>query len=80
VAVSWLERIPRDDVNSNSEQFLKILKQADVIKKRRAWLEIDQQIQVAVWTSLSPGDGAEHGDPTSTPLSRDAEDLGPPTA
>ncbi len=46
-----------------------------MIKKRRTRLEVHQQIQVAIRASLSPGDGAEHGDPMSPALPRDAEDL-----
>ena len=73
--VSRLEGAPRNDVNPNTEEILKILEQADVIKKRGTRLEVHQQIQVAVRASLSPGDGAEHGDPMSPALLRDAEDL-----
>jgi hypothetical protein len=75
VLVPWLERAPRDDVHPDTQEFLKVLKQADVIKKRRTWLEVHEQIQVTVRASLSPGDGAEHGDPMSPALPRDAEDL-----
>jgi hypothetical protein len=42
VVVPRLEGAPRDDVNSNAQEFLKILEQADVIGKGGAWLEIDQ--------------------------------------
>ena len=42
--VPLLEGAPRDDVDSDAQEFLKILKQADVIKKRGAWLEIHEQI------------------------------------
>jgi hypothetical protein len=75
VLVLWLERAARNDVHPDAQEFLEILEQADVIKKRRTWLEIHEQIQVAVRASLSPGDGAEHGDPVSPALPRDAEDL-----
>jgi hypothetical protein len=80
VLIPWLERAPRNDVHPNTQELLKILEQADVIKERRTWLEIHQQVQVAVRASLSPGDGAEHGDPMSSALPRDAEDLRTPTA
>ena len=73
--VPWLERAARDDVHPDAQEFLKILEQADVIEKRRAWLEVHEQIQVAVRASLSPSDGAEHGDPAGPVLARDAEDL-----
>ena len=73
--IPWLERAPRDDVHPDAQEFLKVLKQADVIKKRRTWLEVHEQIQIAVRASLSPGDGAEHGDPMSPALPGDAEDL-----
>ena len=69
--VPRLEGAPRNDVDPNSQEFLKILEQADVIKKRRTWLEIHQQIQVAVRASISPGDRAEYGDPMSPALPRD---------
>jgi len=73
--IPWLERAPRDDVHPDAQEFLKVLKQADVIKKRRTWLEVHEQLQIAVRASLSPGDGAEHGDPMSPALPGDAEDL-----
>jgi hypothetical protein len=73
--VPWLERAPRDDIYPDAQKFFKVLKQADVIKKRRAWLEVHEQIQVAIRASLSSGDGAEHGDPMSPAFPRDAEDL-----
>jgi hypothetical protein len=75
VLIPWFERAPRDDVHPDAQEFLKVLEQADVIKKRRAWLEVHEQVQVAVRTSFSPGDGAEHGDPMSPALPRDAYDL-----
>jgi hypothetical protein len=37
VVVSGLEGGPRDDVDSDAKELLKILEQADVIKKRGAW-------------------------------------------
>jgi len=74
--IPWLERAPRDDVHPDAQEFLKVLKQADVIKKRRTWLEVHEQIQIAVRASLSPGDGAEHRDPMSPTIPRDREDLG----
>jgi hypothetical protein len=76
VLVSWLERAPRDNVHPDAQEFLEVLEQADVIKKRRTWLEVHEQIHVAVRAGLSPGDGAEHGDPMSPALPRDTEDLG----
>ena len=75
VAVPWIERTPRDDVDSDTQQVFQILEQAHMIKKGGAWLEIDKQVEVAVWASLSPSDGAEHRDPASPALPRDAEDL-----
>jgi hypothetical protein len=75
VVVPRLERAPRDDIHPDAQEFLKVLEQADVIKKRRTRLEVHEQVQVAVRASLAPGDGAEHGDPMSLALPRDAEDL-----
>jgi hypothetical protein len=75
VVVSRLEGTPRDDVDPDTQEFLKILAQADVIKKGGAWLKVHEQIQIAVWASLSSGDGAEHRDPASPAIPRDAEDL-----
>ena len=46
-----------------------------MIKKGGAWLKIHEQVKIAVWASLSPSDRAEHGDPMSPALPRDAEDL-----
>ena len=73
--VPGLERAARDDVHPDAQEFLKVLKQADLMKKRCTWIEVHQHIQVAVRASLSPGDGAEHGDPMSPPLPGDTEDL-----
>jgi hypothetical protein len=80
VLVPWLERGPRDDLHADSEELFKILEQADVIKKRYAWLEVHEQIQIAVRARLSPGNGAEHRDPARPPLLRNAQDLHPPAA
>lgn len=73
--ISRFEGASRDDVDPDAQEFLKILEQADVIKKRCAWLEIHEQIQIAVRASLSPGDGAEHCDPMRPTPPRDAKDL-----
>jgi hypothetical protein len=75
VVVPRLEGAPRDDVDSDAQEFLKILEQADVIKKGGTWLKVDQQVKIAAWTSLSSSDCAEYGDPMSPALPRDAEDL-----
>jgi hypothetical protein len=48
--IPCLERAPRDDVHLDPQEFLKVLEQADMIKKRRTWLEVHEQIQVAVGT------------------------------
>ena len=42
--VPGLQGAPRDDVNPNAQEFLKILEQSDVIKKRGTWLEVHKQI------------------------------------
>jgi len=75
VIVPGLEGAPRNDVDSDAEEFFKILEQADMIKKGGARFEVHEQVQVAVWASLAPGDGAEHRDPMSLALPGDAEDL-----
>jgi hypothetical protein len=75
VFVSRLEGAPRDDVDPDAQEFLKILEQADVIKKGGAWLKVHQQVKIAVWVSLSPSDGAEHRDPMGPALPCNAEDL-----
>ena len=46
-----------------------------MIKKGGARFEVHQQVQIAAWVSLAPGDRTEHRDPMSPALSRDAEDL-----
>ncbi len=73
--VPRLERAPRDDVYTHAQEFLKILEQADVIKEGCTWLEVHEQIQVAVRTGLPPSDRAEHSDPMSPALPRNAKDL-----
>ncbi len=73
--VLWLEGAPGNNVDPNTQKFLEILEQADVIKKGSAWLEIHEQVQIAIWMCLSPSDGAEHRDPMSPALPRDAKDF-----
>jgi hypothetical protein len=75
VVVPRLEGVPRDDVDFDAQKFLKILEQPDMIKKGGAWLKVHKQVKAVVWASLSPADRAEHGDPMSSALPRDAEDL-----
>ena len=53
LVVPRLETAPPDDVDSDAQESLKILVQADVIKKGGAWLEIHDQVEIAVWISLS---------------------------
>ncbi len=43
-----LEGAPCDNVDPNTQKFLEILEQADVIKKGSAWLEIHKQVQIAI--------------------------------
>ena len=75
MVIPRLEGAPRDDVDADAEKLLKILEQADVIKKGGARLKVHQQVKIAVWPSLSPSDRAEHSDPMSPALLRDAQDL-----
>jgi hypothetical protein len=76
VVIPRLESTPRNDVDADAQKLLKILEQADVIKKGSAWLKIHEQVKIAVWASLSPSDRAEHCDPMSPAPARDTEDLG----
>ena len=46
----------RNHVNSTTQKFLKVLDQSDVIKEGSTRFKIDQQVKIAVWTRLSPGD------------------------
>jgi hypothetical protein len=48
VIVPRLESTPCDDVHSDAQEVLQVLEQTDVIKERRAWLEIHEQIYIAV--------------------------------
>lgn len=73
--VSRLEGAPRDDIHPDAQEFLKILEQADLIKKRGTRLEIHEQIQIAIWASLSPSNGTEHCEPMSPARARDAQYL-----
>ena len=54
--VPRLEGIPRDHIDSYAQELLEILEQADVINKGGARLKVHQQVKIAVWASLSPGD------------------------
>jgi hypothetical protein len=56
VVVPRLEGAPRDDIDSDAQEFLKILEEADVIKKGGTWLKVDQQVKIAIWASLSSSD------------------------
>jgi hypothetical protein len=38
------EGVPRDDIDFDAQEFLKILEQTDVIKKGGAWLKVHQQV------------------------------------
>ena len=73
--VPRLEGAPRDDVDSDAQEFLKVLEQADVIKERSAWLEVHKQVSITIWPGLTSSDGAEYRDAMSPTLPRDAEDL-----
>jgi hypothetical protein len=75
VLIPRLQRAPRDDINPDAQKFFKILEQPDVIKKRRARLEIHKEIQIAVSASLAPGDRAEYCDSVCSAFPRDTEDL-----
>jgi len=75
MVISRLESAPRNDLDSDSQEFLKVLEQADVIKKGGAWLEIHEQVQVPARSGLSPGHRAEYCDPVSPVLTCDREDL-----
>jgi hypothetical protein len=56
VVVPRLKSAPRDNVDSDAQEFLKILEQANVIKKRGARLKVNQQVKIAVRASISPSD------------------------
>jgi len=77
VVIPRLEGASRHDVDADAQEILKILEQADVIKKRSTRLEIHEQVKIAAGASLSPSDRTKHGDPMSPALPRDTEDLRP---
>ena len=54
--VSRLESASRNNVDSDAQKFLKILEQADVVKKGRTRLKIDEQVKITARLRLSPGD------------------------
>ena len=76
MVVPGLEGAPRDDVDTDTEEFLKILKQANMVEKGGARFEIHEQIHIAARVSVSPSDRAEHRDSMSPAPERDAENLG----
>jgi hypothetical protein len=80
VVIPRLESAPHDDIDADAQEFLKVLEQADVIKKGGTRLKVNEQVEIAVWTSLSPSDRAEHRDPMSPAPARDAENLSAATA
>src|SRR5215469_2627289 len=76
VDVTRLEPAARDYINADSQEFLKVLEQADLVEKRRAWLEVDKQVNVTSVSRLASGDRPEDRDPARPALARDAKDLG----
>jgi len=75
VLIPRLQRAPRDYIDPDAQKLFKILEQADVIKKRRACLEVHKEIQIAVGASIAPGDRAEYCDSMCSAFPRDTEDL-----
>ncbi len=49
----------RDNVRPYTQKLFEVLEQTGLIKKRWARLEVDSQIQIAVWTGLASGYGTE---------------------
>src|ERR1035437_9011923 len=58
VVVPRLEGAPRDDVDTNAKEFLKILEQADMVQKGGTRFEIHKQIHIATRVSFS---GSQQG-------------------
>ncbi len=56
MVVAGFEGTTCNDVHSDTQEVLQILEQTDVIKEGRAWLEIHEQIYIAVWMSLASSD------------------------
>ena len=56
VFVPRLEGTPCYDVHFDTQEILEVLEQADVIKEGCTRLEIHEQIQIAIWVSLTPSD------------------------
>ena len=68
MVISGLEGAARDDIDTNAEEVLEILEQADVIEKRGTRLKIHEQVHIAARVSIPPGDRTEHRDTTSLRL------------
>jgi len=75
VVVPRLEGAARDDVDADAQRLLKILEQADVIKKGGSRLKLHEQVKIAVWARFSPSDRAKHRGSMSPALPRDTKDL-----
>jgi hypothetical protein len=75
VLVSWFEGTPRNHIDSHSQQFLKVLEQADVIKKRGTGLEIHQQVKIAARVRLPASNRPENSNPMGFAFTRHAQDL-----
>ena len=54
MVIPRLEGASRHDVDADAQEILKILEQADVIDERCTWLEVHEQVKIAVWASPSP--------------------------
>lgn len=65
----------RYDVDVTPEEILQIRLELAVIEKRASWLEVDQEVHVAVRTGFTPRDGAEDPNIAGAVALGDGQDL-----
>jgi hypothetical protein len=67
------------DVHTDAEELLEVLDQPDLIYEGCLGVELDQEVDVAIEPSLSPGDRPENPNPRCTAPPGRGQDLGSPS-
>ena len=75
VIVTVLEPAERDNVDGDSQEMLERLLQIHEIEKRTARLELDKEVDVALWRVVAPGDRAKQRHGTTTVMTHELVDL-----
>ncbi len=73
-AMTGEQAASRYDVDVPPEQGLQVLDEPHLVEKRCLCVEVHEQVDVARWPGLTPGDRTEHPDPRRVPSSGGSED------